>query len=300
MMSCVRSLVSVIQHGRCAGCIEASPMNENTGTGRSSPNCASRLVKSIDRPSMRGGVPVFSRPCGSFNSRKRAASDVEAGSPARPPAWLSSPTWIFPLRKVPTVRTTEVAEKRTPECVTAPTTRPPSIVRSSTDCWNNQRLDCRSSRRRMAVLYSTRSAWDPRGANRRTLATVENAELDAGLVRRQCHRAAERIDLPDEVALADPADRRIAAHRAERLDALRQQQRTGAHARRRRERGLRTGVTAANHQDVEDFGIVHDDFLREARLSSFSATSATRRFHVEQVVSRQLNVCDCLLSYNRL
>ena len=33
------------------------------------------------RPSMRGGVPVFSRPCGSFSSFSRADSDTAGGSP---------------------------------------------------------------------------------------------------------------------------------------------------------------------------------------------------------------------------
>jgi hypothetical protein len=39
------------------------------------------------------------------------------------------------------------------------------------------------------------------------------------------HRAAQRVDLLDQMALADAADRRVAAHLAERLDVVRQQQR---------------------------------------------------------------------------
>ena len=35
---------------------------------------------------MRGGVPVFSRPCGSFSSFSRADSAIAGGSPARPAA----------------------------------------------------------------------------------------------------------------------------------------------------------------------------------------------------------------------
>ena len=42
--------------------------------------------KSIVRPSMRGGVPVFSRPCGSSSSFSRADNDTAGGSPARPAA----------------------------------------------------------------------------------------------------------------------------------------------------------------------------------------------------------------------
>eukprot|EP01136_Pigoraptor_vietnamica_P034250 Opistho-1_new@97974 len=46
-----------------------------------------------------------------------------------------------------------------PTCVTAPATRSPSTIRSSTACWNSQRLGWFSSVRRIAALYSTRSAW---------------------------------------------------------------------------------------------------------------------------------------------
>ncbi len=83
MMSCVRSLVWVIQHGSCRGCCAASPMNENTGCG-SSPGCTSIAEKSMLRASSRGGVPVFRRPTGSLSSRRRAARVSEGGSPARP------------------------------------------------------------------------------------------------------------------------------------------------------------------------------------------------------------------------
>jgi hypothetical protein len=50
------------------------------------------------------------------------------------------------------------ARKRMPTWVTAPTTRSPSTSRSSTACWNSHRLGWFSSRRRIAALYSTRSA----------------------------------------------------------------------------------------------------------------------------------------------
>ncbi len=83
MISCVRSLVCVIQHGTWRGCIVRPPMNENTGTG-SSPGWVASAARSMVRPSSRGGVPVFSRPAGSWSSRRRAARVVAGGSPARP------------------------------------------------------------------------------------------------------------------------------------------------------------------------------------------------------------------------
>ena len=85
MMSWVRALVWVIQHGRCAGCIAREPRNENTGAG-SSPGCTARTEKSIVRPSSRGGVPVLSRPTGRSSSRRRAPRALGrrvAGAPGR-------------------------------------------------------------------------------------------------------------------------------------------------------------------------------------------------------------------------
>ena len=64
---------------------------------------------------------------------------------------------------------------------------------------------------------------------------------------RARHHAAERIDLLDEVTLADAADGGIAAHLAQRLDGLREQQRARTHARGR-ERGFGARV-AATHDD---------------------------------------------------
>ena len=101
---------------RCAGDITRQlrrmhrniAMNEKTGCG-SSPGCASKLEKSMLRPSNRGGVPVFSRPTGKFNSLNRAANAVADGQPTRPPVLCLSPMWMTPAKKVPTQSATEVA-----------------------------------------------------------------------------------------------------------------------------------------------------------------------------------------------
>src|SRR5690606_26263139 len=93
--------------------------------------------------------------------------------------------------------------------------------------------------------------------HRGPLARVECAELDAGLVGGERHRAAKRVDLAHEVALADPADRRVAGHLAERLDAAREQQRGRAGARGG-ERGLRAGMAAADDDHRETLLEIHD------------------------------------------
>ncbi len=83
-MSCVREFVWVIQQESCLGCNFSEPITENTGTGSRSPGCSFMTEKSIVRPSIRGGVPVFKRPCGNFSSFKRAERETAGGSLALP------------------------------------------------------------------------------------------------------------------------------------------------------------------------------------------------------------------------
>ena len=107
---------------------------------------------------------------------------------------------------------------------------------------------------RLAVQRAIRLR--PRRPHRRALAGVQRAELDAGPIDRARHRAAERVDFLDQVTLADAADGGVAAHLAERLDALRHEQRATAHPRRS-QGGFGAGVTAADHDDVVCFGEAH-------------------------------------------
>jgi hypothetical protein len=93
-----------------------------------------------------------------------------------------------------------------------------------------------------------------RGAHGRPLGAVENAELDAALVRGQRHGAAQRVHLLDEVALANAADAGVAAHLPQRLDVVREQQRLAAHARRG-QRGLGAGMAAAYDDDIKFLGV---------------------------------------------
>ena len=94
----------------------------------------------------------------------------------------------------------------------------------------------------------------PRRAHGGALRAVQDAKLDAGFVGCRGHHAAERVDLLHQMPLADPADRRVATHLAERLDVVRQQQCRRAHACGG-ERGFGAGMAATDHDHVE--------FLRE-------------------------------------
>ncbi len=87
------------------------------------------------------------------------------------------------------------------------------------------------------------------GAHGRSLAPIEDAEMDTRAIGRPRHQAAEGVDLLHQVALADTADRRVAAHLADGLDVVRQQQRARAAACRRQGR-LGAGMAAAHHDHV--------------------------------------------------
>ena len=90
------------------------------------------------------------------------------------------------------------------------------------------------------------------GAYRRPLAGVEDAPLDTGGVRGPGHEAAQGVDLPHQVALADAADGRVAGHLAQGLDVLGQEQGAGPAACRGQGR-LAPGVTAAHHDHLIGF-----------------------------------------------
>ena len=95
-----------------------------------------------------------------------------------------------------------------------------------------------------------------RRAHGRAFAAVQRAEVDAGAIGGARHGAAERVDFLRQMAFADAADSRVAAHLPQRLDVLRQQQRAHAHARRG-ERGLGAGVAAADDDAAVTSRVIH-------------------------------------------
>jgi hypothetical protein len=89
-----------------------------------------------------------------------------------------------------------------------------------------------------------------RRPHRRTLTGIEDAEMDAGPVRCARHDATQGIDFLHQMTLADAANGRIAAHLAEGVDIMREQESTGTQACRRQGR-LGAGMTTANDDDLE-------------------------------------------------
>ena len=92
------------------------------------------------------------------------------------------------------------------------------------------------------------------GLHRTALGIIENAKLDARFVGGNRHRAAQCINLFDQVTLADPADGRVAAHRAQGFNIVGEQQSFCAHARRAECR-FGTRMPAADDYHVEVVGV---------------------------------------------
>ena len=115
----------------------------------------------------------------------------------------------------------------------------------------------------------------PRGAHGRALAGVENAKLNARLVGGQGHSTAQRIDLFDQMAFANAANRGVAAHLPQSLDVVGEQQGLAAHARSG-QRSLAPGVAAADDDDVKLLGIKHGRQSNQGREGDFTGAPVLR------------------------
>ena len=104
-----------------------------------------------------------------------------------------------------------------------------------------------------------------RPAHGRTFAAVENTELDAALVGDAPHQTIQSVDFTDQMAFAQPADRRIAGHGADSGKSVSHQRDFRAHASARG-RGFTAGVAAADHDDIESVmnWVRHRPVLAEA------------------------------------
>ena len=202
-------------HSTC-GLLMRSVSTEN-GSGGSSPGCGSVAAQSMVVPSSRGGVPVFSRPSAKPARSSVAERPTDGASPTRPAGICWSPIWIRPRRKVPVVSTTaaaaEAAAVGKPD---ARRPRPSASNRSSTSPSITVRPAVSRIAACMAASIELAVGLGARPAHGRPLAAVEQPELDAGGVGHAAHQAIERVDLAHQMALAQPADRRIAGHRADR------------------------------------------------------------------------------------
>ena len=88
-----------------------------------------------------------------------------------------------------------------------------------------------------------------RTSHRRSLAPVEQAELNARRIRHPSHQPVKRIDLAHEMSLAQSADCRVAGHLANSRDLVGDENRARAMTGRRG-RGLAAGMAAADHDHI--------------------------------------------------
>jgi hypothetical protein len=109
-------------------------------------------------------------------------------------------------------------------------------------------------------------------AHRRAFRGVEDAELDTGFVGSRGHRPAQRIDFAHQVALANAADRRIAAHRPQRVEVVGQQQRIRPRPRCGK-RSFGAGMAAADNNDIETGGEKHEGDYVAAQYREGNFTS---------------------------
>ena len=144
-----------------------------------------------------------------------APSPVAARSPIRPPASLCMPKCSLAPRKVPVASTTRAprAPRRSPASRRQPAApraaASPPRPRRPTDPAGAE------TARWIAALEQLAIGLDARSAHRRALARVEHPVVDRRRIRRHADQAVKSIDLADQMALAEPADRRIAGHRAD-------------------------------------------------------------------------------------
>ena len=87
------------------------------------------------------------------------------------------------------------------------------------------------------------------------LGSVQKPVLDGGLVGDAAHQTVQGVDLANEVALSEAADGRIAAHLADRLELMGEQQgaRAGAPGGMGR---LAASMAAADHDHIPGLGQV--------------------------------------------
>jgi hypothetical protein len=111
-------------------------------------------------------------------------------------------------------------------------------------------LDRRLHRNRIEFPISLGS----RTSNRRSFASIENSELNSTPIRHPTHQAIKRIDLADEVALAEPPNGWIARHGSDRSETMSHKGDLSPHASRCG-CSLAASVSAPHHNDIELHGV---------------------------------------------
>ena len=111
--------------------------------------------------------------------------------------------------------------------------------------------------------------------HRRPFAAIEQAKLNGGRIGQDTHRTTQAIDLANDLPLGHAADRRVAAHLADRVAIRGEEGRPEADSRGC-ERGFHPCVAGADNQDVKVIWVVHSPrpFFKAPLTTSRSAFAA--------------------------
>jgi hypothetical protein len=97
-----------------------------------------------------------------------------------------------------------------------------------------------------------------RGPHSRTLTRIKCAKLNSRRICRLRHYTTQGINFPDQMALANTANGRVATHLTDGFYAMGQQQRRRA-TTGRRQGSLGSGVSTTDHNDIECSLLFHND-----------------------------------------
>ena len=185
---------------------------------------------------------------------ERSERPSAGASLMRPAGIFFSPIWMRPLKKVPVVSTTAPARISRPSAVTMPAALPVLDDQVLDRGFDHVEVRRGADRRLHGLAVELAVGLGAGTLHRRAFAAVQHAELDAGQVGDLAHQAVEGVDLADQMTLAEPANGRIAGHLADGGEAVGDQRRARAHARRSGS-SLAAGMAAADHDNVEGVGI---------------------------------------------
>ena len=172
----------------------------------------------------------------------------------RPAGIFFSPIWIRPFKKVPVVSTT--APARMLAAIGGDDAGDIAMLDDQVLDRGFDHLEVRRGADRCLHRLPVELAvgLGAGALHRGTFAPVQHAELDAGGIGHLPHQAVERVDLADQMPLAEPANGRIAGHFADRGEAMGDQRRARTHASRRG-RSLAAGMAAADDDHVVDASV---------------------------------------------
>ena len=244
-----------------------SVVNEK-GSGSGSLSCRISREKSIVEARNRGGVPVFILPISKPSAFIQKASSMEAISPARPAGY----------RVLSDVDQT--AEKCPGRDDHGPTgVKDAGLIDHAADppAIDDQLLHQALTQVEVFLLLhdglhckavELLVALEARGLDRRPFRGVEEAKVDSGPVGDTAHLTAKGVDLLDELALGEAADRGIAGHERERIEVDVEQKGLAAHP------GRREGRLAARMTPSDDDDIIFFFHIRPSGLRSLLSIPA--------------------------